>query len=137
MIQNEHQYKVTRKWAKRFAQAIEDLEPVGDEAQELDPRVLKIQRDALQGQLDTLNDELREYETLKAGGIPFDRNISASIETLPKALIRTRIAKGLTQKDLAERMGLKEQQIQRYEASGYESASLARISEVAAALERD
>lgn len=32
---------------------------------------------------------------------------------------------------------MKEQQIQRYEASGYESASLARISEVAAALERD
>ena len=137
MIQNEHQYKVTRKWAKRFAQAIEELELVGDEAQDFHPRALKIQRDALQGQLDTLNDELREYETLKAGGIPLDQNISASIETLPKALIRTRIAKGLTQKDLAERIGLKEQQIQRYESSGYESASLARISEVAAALERD
>ena len=137
MIQNEHQYKVTRKWAKRFAQAIEDLESAGDEAQDLHPMALKIQRDALQGQLDTLNDELREYETLKAGGVPLAQDISASIETLPKALIRTRIAKGLTQKDLAERMGLKEQQIQRYESSGYESASLARISEVAAALERD
>ena len=137
MIQNEHQYKVTRKWARKFAQAIEDLEPTGDEAQNLHPKALKIQRDALQSQLDTLNDELREYEALKAGGILLDQNISASIETLPKALIRTRIAKGLTQKDLAERMGLKEQQIQRYESSGYESASLARISEVAAALERD
>ena len=137
MIQNEHQYKVTRNWARKFAQAIEEHDSARDEAKDIDPRLVKAHRDALQSQLETLNDELREYETLKAGGIPLAQDISASIETLPKALIRTRIAKGLTQKDLAERMGLKEQQIQRYESSGYESASLARISEVAAALERD
>ena len=33
---------------------------------------------------------------------------------LPIELIRARIAKGLTQKDLARKLGLKEQQIQRY-----------------------
>ena len=84
-----------------------------------------------------VRDEIKEYEALKAGDIPLDPNISASVANLPKSLIRTRIAKGLTQKDLAERMGLKEQQIQRYEASGYESASLARITEIAWALERE
>ena len=137
MIQNERQYKVTQGWAKKFAQAIEDHDPASYEGQDFHPLAAKIYRDALQSQLDTLNDEIREYEALKAGGVPLDQNISASVESLPKALIRTRIAKGLTQKDLAERMGLKEQQIQRYEASGYESASLARISEIAWALERE
>ena len=41
---------------------------------------------------------------------------------------------GFSQKDLAQRLGLKEQQIQRYEATGYASASLARIQEIIEAL---
>lgn len=49
-------------------------------------------------------------------------------------LIKGRIAAGLTQRQLADRLGLKEQQMQRYEATDYASASLARVSEVIAAL---
>ena len=45
-----------------------------------------------------------------------------------------RVARGLNQKTLAGRLGLKEQQIQRYEASEYASASLARIRSVAEVL---
>jgi transcriptional regulator with XRE-family HTH domain len=50
-------------------------------------------------------------------------------------LIRARIARGLTQRDLAIKLGLKEQQIQRYEETDYASASLARINEVIRALD--
>ena len=39
----------------------------------------------------------------------------------------------MSQKDLAVRMGLKEQQIQRYEATSYASASLARVQQIAKA----
>ena len=53
---------------------------------------------------------------------------------LPEALIRARIAAGLSQKELAGRLGLKEQQIQRYEARRYAGASLDRIQAVADAL---
>jgi HTH-type transcriptional regulator/antitoxin HigA len=45
-------------------------------------------------------------------------------------LIQARIARGLTQKELTQKMGLKEQQIQRYEASSYAKASLARINQI-------
>lgn len=57
-----------------------------------------------------------------------------SLEALPRALIKARIAAKLSQKDLAERLGLKEQQIQRYEATEYNSANLARVIEVSLAL---
>ena len=56
------------------------------------------------------------------------------VAELPTVLIKARIAQGLSQKDLAERIGLKEQQIQRYEATDYASASLNRIKEVVSAL---
>ena len=45
-------------------------------------------------------------------------------------MIQARIARGLTQKELAQKLGLKEQQIQRYEASSYAKASLARINQI-------
>jgi transcriptional regulator with XRE-family HTH domain len=40
----------------------------------------------------------------------------------------------MTQKSLAERLGMREQQIQRYEATRYAGASMKRVLEVAAQL---
>jgi transcriptional regulator with XRE-family HTH domain len=42
---------------------------------------------------------------------------------------------GMTQRELAEKLGMKEQMIQRYEASQYESAGFGRLVAVAEALE--
>jgi transcriptional regulator with XRE-family HTH domain len=53
---------------------------------------------------------------------------------LPRTLIQARIAAGLSQKELARRLGLKEQQIQRYEATDYASAKLSRLRAVMHAL---
>ena len=53
---------------------------------------------------------------------------------MPEALVRARKAAGLTQKELGRRLGLKEQQIQRYEATRYAGANLTRIQAVVDAL---
>ena len=54
---------------------------------------------------------------------------------VPQSILydNTRLAVARILKELAERIGLKEQQIQRYEATDYASANLARIKEVASA----
>lgn len=49
-------------------------------------------------------------------------------------LIVARIAKGYSQKELAWRLGLKEQQVQRYEADRYNSISLKNYSRIASLL---
>ena len=87
--------------------------------------------DALSSQLADLESELSEYESLKAGEFQLDS--LKVVADLPSILIKARIAQGLSQKELAERIGLKEQQIQRYEATDYASANLARIKEVVSA----
>ena len=56
------------------------------------------------------------------------------VSSLPETLIKARIARGMSQRELAERIGLKEQQIQRYEATNYSSASLSRIRAVVSGL---
>ena len=85
--------------------------------------------DALHSQIAEMEVELSHYEMLKAGQITIAK--SYSLESLPSILIQARIASGMTQTDLARTLGLKPQQIQRYEASDYMGISLARLIEVA------
>ena len=131
MIKNERQYRITKAQVARFGEARDTLSrrpnPNG-----LHPLIAKAQEDAVSGQLEEMENELREYESLKAGEFQFDS--LEFVAELPHVLIKARIAQGLSQKDLAERLGLKEQQIQRYEATDYASASLSRIRDVAGAL---
>lgn len=70
----------------------------------------------------------------REGGVLRSQTISDGIGTIPDLLVAARIARGMTQKDLAEFMGLKMQQIQAYEADRYQSAGLSRIAWVAKAL---
>ncbi len=91
-----------------------------------------MQNEALQSQLSDLEAGIQEYETLKAGHFAFEQ--LQEVGELPRQLIRARIARGLSQRELADRLGLKEQQIQRYEASDYASESISGIREVVSAL---
>jgi ribosome-binding protein aMBF1 (putative translation factor) len=94
--------------------------------------LVKAQKDAMVSQLAELEDQAKEYEKLRAGKYKVFKGLS--IADLPVGLIRARIALGLTQKQLAERVGLKEQQIQRYEETDYASASFSRLQEIIEAL---
>jgi ribosome-binding protein aMBF1 (putative translation factor) len=104
----------------------------GSDGAQVDPILRQAMEDAVRSQLSSLRAELAEYEALRAG----DRRVLEliSFDELPRALVQARIAAGLSQKQLAERLGLKEQQIQRYEASEYASASLQRLKAVIEAL---
>ena len=72
------------------------------------------------------------YEALRAGG-GMSLELS-SLDDFGRALVRGRIARGWTQTQLAQALGMPKQQVQRYEATEYTSASLGRMARVAAAL---
>lgn len=133
MIKNERQYRITKAQAAKLGAALESFSAQSANDGKAHPRLIKAQADALRSQLESLRGELREYEEVKAGEVP-PPDLSY-ITVVSKDLIRARIAAGLSQKDLAERLGMPEQQIQRYEAVEYESVSLARIIEIAKALQ--
>ena len=128
MIKNERQYRITRAQAKRFERSLEVLLQSNEEEEDLHPLIAKAREDGIRSQLSDLKSEIREYEALKAGDFELDQ--LAVVSGLPAMLIKARIARGMSQRDLAERIGLKEQQIQRYEATDYASVSLSRIREV-------
>jgi HTH-type transcriptional regulator/antitoxin HipB len=82
--------------------------------------------------LDDVNAEIAEYEALRAGTV--DTVAVAGLGDLPATLVKPRIAAGLTQRELAERLGVAEQAVQRDEAGGYARATLDRLQRVAEAL---
>ncbi len=88
--------------------------------------------DVVRAQADDLRNELAEYERLRSGA---ESTFSASsLEELATVLVKARIARGWTQRQLAGALGMAEQQIQRYEANEYRSTSLARLCDIANAL---
>lgn len=131
MIKNEKQYRITKAQARRFEEALAEI--AGQERPpNISPRLWQAQRDAAESQLNELQELIDAYERLHMG--KSRELLLEAVEDLPKTLIRARIASGMTQEGLAHRLGVKTQQIQRYEATEYESASFARIRKVVQAL---
>ena len=141
MIRNERQYRTAGRQRKQLADALDELlaGQLDDSARQNndpfpDQAALRLQlaQTSLAVQIADLDAQLGAYEALRSGGLQIV--VVTSLADLPDALVRARIASGLTQRALAERLGLKEQQVQRYESEGYASASLARLQEVMRAL---
>ena len=131
MIKNEKQYRITKAQARRFGDALAELDrqerPVN-----ITPQLWRAQCAAARSQLHSLQEQIEAYERLQLGKCK--ELVLPAVEDLPKTLIRARIASGMTQEGLARRLGMKTQQVQRYEATEYESASFARIRKVVQAL---
>jgi len=132
MIRNERQLKITRKRIRDFQSALAPLKQSQASQPELKTRM---QIDALETDLARLNLEVEEYEQLKAGAVQV--LVADSFDRFPDLMIKARIARNLTQRQLAEKLNLKEQQVQRYESSNYASASVSLLRRVIAALDLD
>lgn len=128
MIASERQYGISKTELQRFEGAVGKHTP----GEEVDPRMREVMDDALRGQAETLRGEITHYEDLRDGRI--NKRELGSLRDLPTALIEARIAAGLTQKTLGERLEVKEQQVQRWETNLYSGVGVDRLQEVADAL---
>ncbi len=131
VIKNEKQYRITKAQVRRLQDALAELSGQARPSN-ISPRLWAAQRQAAQYQMAELQKAVEAFERLQLG--QSKEVVLTAVEDLPKALIRARIAAGMTQEGLARRLGVKPQQVQRYEATEYESASFARILKVVHAL---
>jgi transcriptional regulator with XRE-family HTH domain/Zn-dependent peptidase ImmA (M78 family) len=132
MIKNERQYRISASAAERFESALAARRSSPPADSGIHPRMWQAEEEALRAQVDELRADIAAYDALRSGR----QQIFAvsQLTDLPRALIEARIAAGLTQKDLAVRLDLPEQAIQRYESTDYSTASLERLQEVASAV---
>jgi hypothetical protein len=132
VIKNERQYDVTRTQAQQFREALGHLSRRLEEGDDNTRALRRIQRAGMESMLGTLEADLTEYDALRTGTIRSLR--LESLDEVPEVLIKARIASGLTEQQLAERLGVLPDQVEQDEKTNYAAASFASIAAVAAAL---
>jgi DNA-binding XRE family transcriptional regulator len=132
MIFNERQYITTKARINEFVQAVAKLENSNDLPDANQKLRQQVHLDALNSQIEELQAELTEYESLKTGNI---KGVTInSFEEWPEVLIKARIARGWSQEQFASILEVHPQQIQRDESTRYAGSSLRKIIAIQKAL---
>ena len=130
MITNEVQYRATKAHLAQFDEALANLMAKAGNGRRT--KLAQLEIDAVEALASDLRMQIEEYEHLRSGEVSTFE--ASSLDGLAGLLVRARIARQWSQRDLATALGVAEQQIQRYESTDYRAASLGRICAVADAL---
>ena len=129
MIRNENEYQeAVRRFTeekKRLATHRERLAETGLSSPEL-----KRALDPLRSFQAQLEEEIDSYERLRRG----DVDPLLNLHGLGRSLVALRIARGITQRELAERLSVHEFQISRDERNDYHGITVERATKVLEAL---
>ena len=133
IILNEAELREARGRAAKLDDALSSEETLRRVAEGLPPEIVDQLGRMMKSERTELNEAIAAYEAAKETGEPATLQARAGGDP-GLTLIVARIAKGFSQRDLAWRLGVKEQQVQRYEADRYGSISMKNYSRVAALL---
>lgn len=129
MIRNEKEYKEAvnriREEDGRLVKQEEQLKSMG-----LAPEEIKRALDPMRSFHQQLEEEVHSYERLRRG--EFDE--VCNLQGIEQLLVSLRIAMGLTQRELAERLGVHETQVSRDERNEYHGITLDRAARILEAL---
>jgi transcriptional regulator with XRE-family HTH domain len=134
MIKNGLEYQVSQEWVLKFKKSLSAMEK-DEERKKNDFEKWELNRSALQCHLDKLNEEITEYEQLTNCDKKQPVQIQVeSFNKLPDVLIKARLAAKMSQKELADILGIEEERIKECERKDYQCASFLEILNVSEAL---
>jgi HTH-type transcriptional regulator/antitoxin HigA len=85
-------------------------------------------RGSYEGMIRQLEEELREYDELRSGELTLP-NIER-LDQIAPFVAKMRIARRVSQTELARRLGVSKQVISRYEETEYQTVAIARLQEI-------
>lgn len=129
MIKNDQQLAVTSAQMDKLKSALAMLQTKDSS----DPTTM-LRIASLHADVTKLESQIEKYKQVARGN--FDIQQISYVENVGEELIYARIASGLTQEELARKVGAKAQQIQRYERGHYLTASLKTLSKISLAIRR-
>lgn len=132
LIANERQEREVSALIDLIDQALSSEQVLQQIVDGLPPEILDGVRRSLIAEREELVESLEAYRAAQGGDV---RALKARAgNDLGALLVAARVAKGWKQKELARRLFLPEQQVQRYEAERYRSISLSGLQRVARTL---
>ena len=129
MIKTETEYRESKKRLEIEFQTVEQhrskMKAAGMSSKQIYLAIDPLATFALQFQ-----EEVEEYERIMRGQFDVIENLSG----IGHQLVAMRIFRGMKQKELAEKIGIKESQVSRDERNEYHGASIEKIQKVLTAL---
>jgi HTH-type transcriptional regulator/antitoxin HigA len=122
MIKSDAQRDRTVTLIEGFRQALAKAE------RETSGKGVAVIRGSYEGMICDLEDQLREYDQLKAGDLTLPD--VERLDQIAPFIVKIRIAKGVSQTELARRLGVSKQVISRYEESDYQTVAITRLQEI-------
>lgn len=122
MIKSDAQRDRTAAQIEGFRQALAKLD------REMTGKRALAVRGSYEGMIRQLEEEVLEYEALKSGELnlpTIDR-----LDQIAPFIARLRIARGVSQTELARRLGVSKQVISRYEETDYQTVAITRVQEI-------
>jgi HTH-type transcriptional regulator/antitoxin HigA len=122
MIKSDAQRERTTVQIEGFRQALAKAE------REMTGKRAAAVRGSYEGMIRHLEEELHEYEELKSGELPLP-NVER-LDQIAPFVAKIRIAKGVSQTELARRLGVSKQVVSRYEENEYQTVAISRLQEI-------
>ncbi len=129
MIRSENEYQQAVLRLKDESQRIKDQQKQLN-GMDLSKEEIKRVLDPVRSFHEQLKEEVSSYEKLKRGEFDEVRNFDG----IGRLLVALRIAQGLSQRELAERLEIHESQVSRDERNEYHGVSVERIKRILDAL---
>lgn len=130
MLKNEKQYNSAKAKLQKWLKTLEQLNTRSSVDQP--DWLIDEQRFGVEQEIDQLKAEIQEYDDTFTGKKKLPD--PSLVGQIPFLLISWRIARQWTQKELAERVQMHENQIQKYESEDYAGASMQTMAKIAEAL---
>ena len=122
MIKSDAQRERTAALIEGFRQALNKVN------QEMTGKRSAAVRGSYEGMIRQLEDELRDYDEVKSGKLTLP-NVER-LDQIAPFIAKIRIAKGVSQTELARRLGVSKQVISRYEETEYQTVAMVRLQEI-------
>jgi HTH-type transcriptional regulator/antitoxin HigA len=126
-ILNQRDYRSAKARLAQLQAALGTGAVVDGLTSSLSAEITAARRDAIRAEAQIIRDNIEAYEKLQASD---GSSKEFAIDELGLLPVVGRIARRLSQRDLAELLDVSEQQIQRYESDRYASISLARYKKI-------
>jgi HTH-type transcriptional regulator/antitoxin HigA len=122
MIKSDAQRERTAAQIEGFRQALAKVD------REMTGKRSEAVRGSYKSMIRQLEDELHQYDALKSGELTLP-NVDR-LDQIAPFIARMRIAKGVSQTELARRLGVSKQVVSRYEETEYQTVAIARLQEI-------
>lgn len=128
MIKNDRQLNSSKKWLRVFERDLAEIE----KKYAAEKNKIKLLSQGYVEQIAQLKEEIKEYQVMKSTPLPLVLRAQNAAE-IRKQIVYLRLARGLTQANLANKIGCKQSDISRLEDENYEGFTYSLLNRIAKA----